>query len=284
MKTLSKSKTSSPLQIYDKRDVVKRNHNHKELYDLLNDYNGTNEEYLLSIIMPVYNEENTVSKVIQKLPVHDLIEIIVVDDHSTDASLDLIRKADYRGDIHIIQHKENRGYGAALLTGIHHSNGKIFMTLDSDGQHDPYDIVTLVKPILEGRADITIGSRYKGTYNYKLPLVTRFGEALLEVIIRFFFWQKVKNNQSGFRAFHHNTYKIFEDIRFHGYAFTTELLLSAALKDKRIREYPIHLKNRAHGASYIVLYKLLISLGLCVWLYILKNTKRLFQKGKRKRR
>ena len=77
-----------------------------------------------------------------------------------------------------------------MLTGIYHSRGKLFLTMDSDGQHNPYDIVNLVKPISEGEADITIGSRYKGSFNYELPLVTRFGEALLEVVIGL--WLMVK--------------------------------------------------------------------------------------------
>ena len=87
------------------------------------------------------------------------------------------------------------------------------------------DIFNLVKPIFDKEADITIGSRYKGTYNYKLPIATRLGEAILEVIIILLFWQKVKNNQGGFRAFHRKTESILENIKFKGYAFTTELIL-----------------------------------------------------------
>lgn len=278
---LSLRNADSSLQVSRKSQPMKKRHNHNELYKLLDKNGDPSYPLLLSIIIPVYNEEHTISKIIEMLPRHESIETIIVDDHSTDNSLDIMRNAKSDGSLHLIEHKFNQGYGAALLTGIHHSQGKLFLTMDSDGQHNPYDIVNLVKPILEGEADITIGSRYKGSFNYKLPLVTRFGEALLEVVIRFFFGQKAKNNQSGFRAFHRKTYKIFEEVKSTGYAFTTELILSAVLHEHRIKEYPIDLRNREYGTSYIVLYKLLISLGLCVWLYILKNTKRLFLKGKK---
>ena len=256
---------------------VRGNDLYKNLYEHLDKH--INEAHpLVSIILPVYNEQNTIKRLIENLPHHDAIEIIVVDDHSTDNSLAEIKDVKDHRNLHILEHKTNRGYGAALNTGIHYSKGMIFITMDSDGQHHPKDIFNLVEPILDGEADITIGSRYKGSYNYKLPIVKRFGEAILEIGIRFFFGQKVKNNQSGFRAFHRKTFPIFENIRFEGYAFTTELILAAALRDLRIKEVPIDLLGRKHGSSYIVLYKLLASLFLCMYMYILLNGKRLLKK------
>ena len=257
---------------------ISEDNNFQELYHYLNNYKKTKDSILLSIIIPVYNEQDTIERVLKSLPRHKSIEIIVVDDHSTDDSIKKIKEATKYNNIHIIKHKINRGYGAALNTGIKLSRGDIFITMDSDGQHQAKDIINLVKPIIEGEADITIGSRYKGSYNYELPIATRFGEAILEIGIRFFFAQKVKNNQSGFRAFHRRTFKIFKGIIFTGYAFTTELILSAALHDFRIKEVPIDLSGRTFGSSYIILYKLLFSLFLCMYLYILKNAKRLFSK------
>ena len=255
----------------------KGNSSYKKLYEHLDKHANKANPYL-SIVLPVYNEQNTVKGLLESLPHHKAIEIIVVDDHSTDNSLAEIKKAHNHRNLHVLEHRTNRGYGAALNTGIHYSKGEIFLTMDSDGQHHPKDIYALVEPIFNGEADITIGSRYKGSYNYELPIVKRFGEAILEIGIRFFFGQKVKNNQSGFRAFHRKTFPIFENIRFEGYAFTTELILAAALRDLRIKEVPIDLFGRKHGSSYIVLYKLLVSLFLCMYMYILLNGKRLFSK------
>ena len=260
-----------------KRGIIGAKNSYKKLYEHLDKHLNKTHPYL-SIILPVYNEQNTIKGLLESLPHHNAIEIIVVDDHSTDNSLVEIRKVQENGNFHVLEHRTNRGYGAALTTGIHYSKGEIFLTMDSDGQHHPKDILALVEPILNGEADITIGSRYKGSYNYKLPIIKRFGEAILEIGIRFFFGQKVKNNQSGFRAFHRKTFSIFENIRFEGYAFTTELIMAAALRDFRIKEVPIDLLGRKHGSSYIVLYKLLASLFLCMYMYILLNAKRLFKK------
>jgi len=279
LKTLTFKKNSSSL-------IETLNSNHfigdndfQELYQYIDEQKSIDDNSLfLSIILPVYNEEKTILKLIQSLPRHKSIEIILVDDHSTDNSLEEIRKANYDGKIHIIEHKINYGYGAALLTGIRHRKGKIFVTMDSDGQHQACDLYNLIKPILDGQADITIGSRYEGSYSYELPISTRIGEAILEVVIRVLFGQLVKNNQGGFRAFHRRTYQMFEETQFHGYAFTTELILSAALHNYKIKECPIHLLGREHGASYIVLNKLLLSVMLCIGLYAIKNIKRLFSR------
>ena len=279
MKTLTFKKNSSSLIETLNVNHFKTDTDFQELYQALKAQKSIRDDsLLLSIILPVYNEEKTILKLIQSLPKHKSIEIIIVDDNSTDHSLEEIKKANYDGKIHIIEHKINSGYGAALLTGIRHSKGKIFVTMDSDGQHQAIDLYNLVKPIFDGQADITIGSRYEGSYSYTLPISTRIGEVILEVVIRIFFGQLVKNNQGGFRAFHRRTYKMFEETRFHGYAFTTELILSAALHDYKIKECPIHLLGREHGASYIVLNKLLPSLTLCVGLYVIKNIKRLFSR------
>ncbi len=232
----------------------------------------------ISIILPVYNEENTIKYVLENLPKCELIEVIVVDDHSTDSSLNEMKKIKHNEGIHIVEHKFNQGYGKALLTGIRHSKGDILITMDSDGQHRAEDIINLLKPIFNGDADITIGSRYKGTFNYKLPIATRLGEALLEVIILLFFGQKVKNNQCGFRALRRKTEKIFENIRFNGYAFTTELILQAALLGYKIEEVPINLASREFGSSYIILRKLIPMLSLCIILYLFKKIKRIFFK------
>jgi glycosyltransferase involved in cell wall biosynthesis len=266
-------KARSLLEGRAKKNSIKIN-NFKLLYKYLKKNKRIDNQRLLSIVIPVYNEENTIRYVLENLPKNELIEIIVVDDHSTDNSLYEIKSANYRGELHIIKHNSNQGYGKALLTGIRYSRGEVFITMDSDGQHRAEDIFNLVKPIFDGRADITIGSRYKGSYNYKLPIATRLGEAILEVIIILLFGQKIKNNQGGFRAFRRKTENIFKKVRFKGYAFTTELILAAALNGYKIKEVPINLVMREFGSSYIILRKLVLTLLLCIGIYFFKKIKK----------
>ena len=142
--------------------------------------------------------------------------------------------------------------------------------MDSDGQHRAEDLFNLIEPILKNKADITVGSRYMGTYNYYLPVSTRIGEAVIEKFISILFRQKIMNNQGGFRAFHKKTRKIFDDVKFEDYAFTTELLLKAALSQFKIKEVPIHLLDREYGSSKIILTKLILHLILCIVYYTIK--------------
>ena len=104
-----------------------------------------NHEYLVSIIIPVYNEEKTIYSILKSLPKNEKIEIIVIDDYSRDNSVSEIEKVKNNREIKLVKHKKNKGYGKAILTGIKKSKGQIIVTMDSDGQHFPDDIYTLVQ-------------------------------------------------------------------------------------------------------------------------------------------
>ncbi|MFX1383367.1 MAG: glycosyltransferase family 2 protein [Promethearchaeota archaeon] len=237
------------------------------------------EEYLISIVIPVYNEEKTIFSILKNLPESNKIEIIVIDDNSHDNSVLEIEKAQNSRLIKLYKHKKNKGYGKAILTGIKKSKGKIIVTMDADGQHIPDDIYSLVKPILDGDADYTIGSRYMGSFHYVLPISTRLGEVLVEVLLRLLFGQKVKNNQGGFRAFDRKIIHIFNNIQYKSFAFTTELIIKAALYGYRIRECPIRLMDRIHGSSRIILNKLALNLFICFFRYFsLKIKSKMFKR------
>ena len=253
------------------RDSFEGDTDYRYLNEVLDSFSSRIDSKLLSIVIPVYNEEKTIRKVLEQLPKNKSIEIILVDDHSSDNSLDEIEKAKIVNKVRVIRHEKNQGYGSALLTGINHATGYIVVTMDSDGQHRPEDIFYLVNPIFKKEADITVGSRYYGTYNYRLPVSTRLGEAVIEKFMLILFGQKVANNQGGFRAFHKRTLKIFKNIKFKDYAFTTELLFKASLSKFKIKECPIHLVDREYGASKIVLSELIFSLLLCVAYYTIQR-------------
>jgi glycosyltransferase involved in cell wall biosynthesis len=217
----------------------------------------------------MYNEEYTIGNVLRNLPRGKLIEIIVVDDHSTDNSLEEIKKVKDNNDIIVLKHKINKGYGAAIVTGINYSHGKVIVTMDSDGQHNPHDIFTMIKPILDDEADYTIGSRYLGSYFYKLPVSTRLGEVLIEKLIQIFFGKRIMNNQNGFRAFNRSIIPIFRDFQYKGYAFCTEQIIRATIKGYRIKECPIRVYDRKFGSSNIILTKLATNLFSCILQYLL---------------
>lgn len=268
MKALG-SKNKSPFHFKNVKESNLIDNPFSELYDYINQFKHQDDKILLSIILPMYNEEHTIGKVLENLPKGKFIEIIVVDDHSTDNSLEEINKVNGKNEIQVIKHKENKGYGAAIVTGINNAHGRVLVTMDSDGQHSPYDILTMIKPIFDGEADYTIGSRYLGSYFYKLPVSTRLGEVLIEKLIQIFFGKKIMNNQNGFRAFNRKVIPIFKDFKYEGYAFCTEQIIRAAIKGYRIKECPIKVYDRKYGTSNIILTNLTMNLFSCILQYIL---------------
>jgi glycosyltransferase involved in cell wall biosynthesis len=249
----------------------KNNYEHQELYDFLKKYNSNRNEILISIILPLYNEEKTIKNILLGLPQDNSIEILVIDDSSTDNSIAELENIKTLKKFKLIKHKKNKGYGAAIITGLKHAQGKVIVTMDSDGQHSPDDILRLVRPIFEDNVDNSIGSRYLGSYFYKLPLSTRFGEVLIEKLVQASFGVKIVNNQNGFRAYNRKMLHIFDHIRFLGYAFCTEQIIKAKLNGYRIKEYPIKVYNREYGSSKIVLWKLALDIFSCLLIYYYKK-------------
>lgn len=243
------------------------------LYDFLEKFKKGEDHVILSIILPMYNEEKTIKNVLESLPNRKYIEVIVVNDKSTDTSLIEIEKIKKNLNLKVVNHKTNKGYGSSILTGIKNTKGDVIVTMDSDGQHDPKDLLTLIRPIFTKEADYTIGSRYLGTYFYQLPVSTRLGELFVEKLIRIFFGKKIMNNQNGFRAFNRKILKIFDNVRYDGYAFCTEQILRASLEGYKIKECPIKLYDRKYGSSHIILSKLAINIFSLFFRYLVKKIK-----------
>ena len=244
---------------------------YREMYEYLNKHQSDKKSVILSIILPLYNEEKTIRSILEDLPKSERIEIIIIDDHSSDNSLNEIRKVEGYSKFKIIRHLANRGYGNAIITGMQYATGEVIVSMDTDGQHSPSDIFNLIKPIFDGKADYTIGSRYLGTYHYRLPIATRLGEVLIEKFLHFFFGIKIMNNQNGFRAFDKKLIPLFSRAKFLGYAFCTEQILQAKLSEHRILECPIKLYNREYGYSKIILRKLTLNIFSCLLIYYLKK-------------
>ncbi len=119
----------------------------------------------LSIVIPCFNEEKTLEQCLENvLGIQDqalALEIIIVDDASTDASLKLAREfAAMHPQITVLQHQRNRGKGAALQTGFQHATGEIVAIQDADLEYDPADLKRMVVPIITGKADVVLGSRF----------------------------------------------------------------------------------------------------------------------------
>ncbi|MBW3017370.1 glycosyltransferase family 2 protein [Candidatus Woesearchaeota archaeon] len=160
----------------------------------------------LFIVIPAYNEERTLGKVIDDLKIEGYNNIVVVDDGSKDRTSDI---ADKKG-VYLFRHMINRGLGGALGTGLdaaYHLGADIAVTFDADGQHFVGDIKNMVAPILKGKADVVIGSRMINPKG--MTLVRRIGNWGLNFVTYLLFGFWTTDSQSGMRAFDRKSlYKI----------------------------------------------------------------------------
>ncbi len=121
-------------------------------------------EDTLSVIMPVYNEASTLTRIVEAvLAVPNVTELIVVDDNSKDSSFSLVKKMQSKR-ISLIRHNRNKGKGAAIQTGLAAARGKYILIQDADLEYDPRDIPTLLQPVLEEKATVVYGSRFLGPH------------------------------------------------------------------------------------------------------------------------
>jgi len=192
--------------------------------------------------IPAYNEEKYIAKVIlQAKPYVD--EIIVCNDGSTDMTEEIAKALGAT----VINHPENMGKGAAIKAlfkeALKHEPD-IIVCLDADGQHDPSEIPKLIQPILNGEAEMVIGSRYLGEIRTEIPFYRRIGLAIINYLTRKTSKQPIRDTQSGFRAFTASTITHIQDFESNGYGVESEQLAIATKKGIRIKEVPINIKYK----------------------------------------
>lgn len=191
------------------------------------------------IIVPALNESAVIAKVLKGLPKKlkgiSKIDILVVDDGSSDNTLKIAKSA----GVNVIRHIVNRGLGAAIKTGLYWARSKnadIAITFDSDGQHNPHDIPRILEPILKKRADLVIGSRFLKKQG--VPVDRLIINWLANIATFIVFGVFSSDSQSGLRAF---SQKAIELINFKAdrMEFSSEILVEAKRHNLKIKEIPI---------------------------------------------
>lgn len=122
--------------------------------------------YVLSVAMPAYNEKDTLRDILQQVLSVDIpLELIIVDDGSTDGTREILRN-EVEGrypNVRVLYHEQNQGKGAAILTAIQHATGDYLIVQDADLEYDPQDYKRLLEAMLDGKAEVVYGSRFKGS-------------------------------------------------------------------------------------------------------------------------
>mgnify|MGYP001615156435 CR=1 FL=1 len=209
----------------------------------------------LSILIPVFNEEKTVGKVIEK--VSNVVipgierEIIIIDDGSTDASVSII--STYQSlNFKFIKHKKNMGKGAAVRTGLQKATGEYVVIQDADLEYDPRQIKKLIKPILEKKTKVVYGTRLKRLPNFsrdeKTPLflLHYLGNKFLSLATSMLYFQWLTDMETCYKVFPRNA---FTTIPLHARGFELEPEITAKLLKKgySIIEVPIATTPRGYA-------------------------------------
>jgi glycosyltransferase involved in cell wall biosynthesis len=204
---------------------------------------------LLSIIIPVYNEQLTIGNIIDRTQeaarrIGLETEIIVVDDRSYDRSLAVARQRNVR----LYSLKEHLGKGFALRAGFAKTKGDLIVTIDSDGSHWPEELQEVLAPVLAGEADMVIGSRYLNHKHVAARKLNAFGVRIFNYLIQLFTGVTITDSQSGYRAMKREVLSK-QKLKSGEYEIESEMLVKTAKAGFRISEVPITFEQRTYGRS-----------------------------------
>jgi glycosyltransferase involved in cell wall biosynthesis len=190
--------------------------------------------------IPALNEEQTIGMIISQT-MKFVDKVFVCDDGSTDLTAELSVSL----GAHVIRHSKNIGKGAALKSlfrAVESLNPDIVVVIDGDGQHTPNEIPKIIEPIINGEADLVIGSRFLGESISNLPLYRRFGLLVISGLVR----SGVKDSQSGLRAFSRKALEVVANTESNGFGVETEQIFLARKFMLKIVEVPTKMYYGGH--------------------------------------
>jgi glycosyltransferase involved in cell wall biosynthesis len=200
--------------------------------------------FKLSVVIPVYNEEKTVREVIARVLALPLpVEVVVVDDASTDGTRTVLEEFRDVDGVKVIYHSRNRGKGAALQTGFQYISGDIVVIQDADLEYDPRDIVRVMKPILEGYSDVVYGSRFLADTSRGSSRLHRLGNGLLTATSNLFTGLKLTDMETCYKAFRADVLGDIK-IRQKRFGFEPEITAKIARHGHRVIEVPVSYNAR----------------------------------------
>ena len=209
----------------------------------------------LSVVIPVYNEIKTIEEVIHR--VQDFImekEIILVDDFSTDGTRDLLKKYEKQEGIRVIYQPHNQGKGAALRTGFQAARGETIIVQDADLEYDPKEYMTLLGPILDGRADVVYGSRFLGGPHRVLYYWHYVGNQFLTLLSNMLSNLNLTDMETCYKVFRREVLGKVQ-IKSNRFGFEPEFTMKVAKNHFRVYEVPISYSGRTYAEGKKITWK-----------------------------
>ncbi len=200
----------------------------------------------ISVIIPVYNEHNTIAEVIRRVEEQSFEkEIIVVDDCSTDGTRKILQETAWPDNVHILYHQKNQGKGAAIRTALGSVSKDVIIIQDADLEYNPSDFATVLKPIQDGVADVVYGSRFLGIHR-SFMLHHYVGNKLLTITTNLLYNNILTDMETGYKAFLAPVLKGVR-IRSNRFDFEPEITAKVLKRGYRIYEVPIYYAGRDYA-------------------------------------
>jgi glycosyltransferase involved in cell wall biosynthesis len=210
----------------------------------------------ISVVMPVYNEADTIEEIISRVKSAPMDkEIIVIDDFSTDGSRERLEEiAQGQDNLKVLFHDHNKGKGAALRTGFASLTGDVVIIQDADLEYDPIEYPRLLEPILDGRADVVYGSRFLGGPHRVLFFWHYVGNKLLTLLSNALTNLNLTDIETCYKVFRS---EILRDIDFKSsrFGFEPEFTAKVAKRKLRIYEVPISYSGRTYSEGKKITWK-----------------------------
>lgn len=201
----------------------------------------------ISVVIPVFNEENTIREIIKRVQDIDIDkEIIIIDDGSTDKTRQILQNLK-EDNIKILFHDKNLGKGKALKTGFNYVKGDIVIIQDADLEYDPKEYPRLIEPFIKGYADVVYGSRLSGGRPQRVYMFWhKVGNNLLTLLTNVLYNTTLSDMETGYKVFKRET---LENINIKSRDFTFEAEITAKIFKKKCRVYeiPISYYGRDHS-------------------------------------
>lgn len=202
------------------------------------------EGFKLTVVIPVYNEEATLHKILSRVEALPLPkQVVIVDDCSTDSSRDILRQLEGHPDYELVFKPQNEGKGAALHTGFEHAKGDVVVVQDADLEYDPRDLPSLVEPIVNGEADVVYGSRFLHEEEQDPSFLHRLINALLTQSSNLFNGLRLTDMETCYKVFKREILQSLE-LKQRRFGFEPEVTAKIARRKHRIVERPITYNGR----------------------------------------